>query len=251
MSVSTEPRGRFGWLSSSAWPPGERQRRWREALAVVLAVNSGATDAIGFLALGGAFTSVMTGNMVLLGISAAGADVTLAVHTAAAIACFIVGCALGTRVAGVARPEDPVWPAPVTRALALETTMIALYAVGWWVWDADPGPRPQLGLLVINALALGVQSSTVQRFGMPGLSTTYLTGTLTTLVVRLASGHRPRAVVNSGFILGGLVTGAAIGAVLILHAPVLAPLVQLASLAGVLTVAVLVMRPRGSRPARA
>jgi len=40
-------------------------RRRRHALVVVLTFVTGSADATGFLALGGAFSSVMTGNMVL------------------------------------------------------------------------------------------------------------------------------------------------------------------------------------------
>ena len=47
--------------------------RVRQVILVLLSLNSGATDAVGFVALGGAFTSVMTGNMILLGISATNA----------------------------------------------------------------------------------------------------------------------------------------------------------------------------------
>jgi predicted benzoate:H+ symporter BenE len=51
-------------------PSGQTgSRRWRDAAAVALAVTSGATDAISFIVFGGAFTSVMTGNLVLLGYS--------------------------------------------------------------------------------------------------------------------------------------------------------------------------------------
>ena len=94
----------------------ERQERVRDTLMVFLAINSGATDAIAFLCLGGAFTSVMTGNMVLLGVSASRLDSSLAVHTGAAIIYFVAGCAVGTRIAGNARPDDPVWPRSVTVA---------------------------------------------------------------------------------------------------------------------------------------
>jgi uncharacterized membrane protein YoaK (UPF0700 family) len=206
-------------------------------MAVVLAVNSGATDAIGFLALGGAFTSVMTGNMVLLGISVARADGALAAHTGAAIACFILGCALGTRIAGTAKTDDPVWPTAVTRALAIEGAVIGIYATAWWASGAHPSGRLQLSLLVLNALALGIQSSTVQRFGVAGMSTTYLTGTLTTMIGRLTSGHRLRDVAHSALTLLGLIGGAALGGVLVLCAPMWAPLVQLGSLGIVLTTA--------------
>ncbi|MCW3845194.1 DUF1275 domain-containing protein [Micromonospora yasonensis] len=216
-------------------------------MAVVLAVNSGATDAIGFLALGGAFTSVMTGNMVLLGVAVAGADGALALHTGAAILCFILGCSLGTRIAGTPRPDDPVWPPAVTRALTVEAVVLVGYAVGWWWSDAHPSGQLQLSLLVLNALALGIQSSTVQRFGVAGLSTTYLTGTLTTLIARLTSGHRLRDVAQSALTLLGLITGAALGALLATRAPMWAPLVQLGSLGIVLAAAVTTIQPAPDR----
>ena len=41
----------------------------RNGAAMALAATSGATDAIGYLTLGHVFTSAMTGNLVLLGIS--------------------------------------------------------------------------------------------------------------------------------------------------------------------------------------
>jgi hypothetical protein len=91
-------------------------RRARDAAAVALAVTSGAPDAIAFLALGGAFTSVMARNLVLLGISQGQADSQLARHVAVAIICYIAGSAVGARLAGTAAPDDPVWPPAVTRA---------------------------------------------------------------------------------------------------------------------------------------
>src|SRR5689334_16310837 len=89
-----------------------RALRLRQTLVVTLAVVSGATDAIGLLALGGAFTSVMTGNMVLLGVSISSADGALAASSGFAILAFCAGAALGARLAGVPVAGDPVWPRP-------------------------------------------------------------------------------------------------------------------------------------------
>jgi uncharacterized membrane protein YoaK (UPF0700 family) len=210
--------------------PERRHVRARNVATVVLAVVSGATDAVGFLALGGAFTSVMTGNMVLLGISAGRLDGQLAGHTGAAIVCFVLGCAAGTRLAGTARSDGVVWPAAITRALWVEFAALCVFAIGWWAAGSSPDGTVQLVLLVVNALALGIQSSAVLRFGVSGLSTTYLTGTLTTLVARLVSGHRLRDLAHSALILAGLIGGAAASAVLVRHAPVAVPTLQLVGL---------------------
>jgi uncharacterized membrane protein YoaK (UPF0700 family) len=206
-------------------------RSLRDVAAVALAVTSGATDAIGFLALGGVFTSVLTGNMVMLGISVGRADSALAGHVAVAVVSYIAGCALGARIAGTATADDPTWAPAVTRALVIEATMFVLYAAGWWATGGRPVDDKAVGLLAVSAVALGIQSS------VGGLSTTALTGTLTTLVIRLATGHRFRDVVHHLRLSGGFVGGAVLAALLVREAPVLAPLIQLVAFVVVLGIA--------------
>ena len=211
--------------------------RLRQTLVVTLAVVSGATDAIGLLSLGGAFTSVMTGNLVILGISGSSVDGALAISSGGAILAFCAGAALGARVAGNPVKGDRIWPRPVTLGLAIELAFMTAYAVGWWITGGSPGSTAGLVMLLCTALALGIQSSTVQRFGVSGMSTTYLTGTLTTVVIRLAGGRGVREVWHSIEILLGLVAGAAAGAALIILVPLLAPVLQLAALGLVVLVA--------------
>jgi uncharacterized membrane protein YoaK (UPF0700 family) len=210
---------------------GGRLLTARHRLVLVLAANSGVTDALGVLALGGAFTSVMTGNMVLAGLGAATGDAELALLAVAAILCFSLGCAFGARLAGTAQEGDPVWPRPICRALVVQLVLTTGFAVGWWVTQGHPGDLVGLMFLMVNALGLGLQSSAVQRLGQSGLSTTYLTGTLTTLVVRLATGHRIGAVWASLQILLALVAGAALGGALMRYLPLAAPIPQLCCLA--------------------
>lgn len=218
-----------------------RALRLRQSLVVTLAVVSGATDAIGLLVLGGAFTSVMTGNMVLLGVSISQGDGGRAVSSVGAILAFIAGAALGARVAGTPTDGDRIWPRAVSRGLAVELAFMAAYAVGWWVTDGSPGTGVAFALLMASAIALGVQSSTVQRFGVSGLSTTYMTGTLTTVVIRLATGRGVKEVWHSVEILLGLIGGAVVGTVLILVAPLTAPVLQLGALGAVVLIGALVV----------
>jgi len=127
-----------------------------------------------------------------------------------------------------------VWPAAVTRALAVQTALTVVLSIAWWVTGPERGETVRLILLGGHAVALGLQSSTVQRFGAGGLSTTYLTGTLTGLVVRLATGGGVRSVGRNAALLLGLIGGAALGAVLTAKAWALAPLTQLVPLVLVL-----------------
>jgi uncharacterized membrane protein YoaK (UPF0700 family) len=87
-------------------------------------------------------------------------------------------------------------------------------------------------LLGLGAIALGIQSSAMQRFGDGlGLNTTFLSGALIRLVGRLATGRRYRDIHHHLLVLVGLVCGGFLGALLVLHARAFTPLVQLVPLA--------------------
>lgn len=220
----------------------------RDGVVVLLALTSGATDAIGFLALGSAFTSVMTGNMVLFGLGLAHGDASAIGLTAAAIASFVTGAAVGARVAGSPTAGDSYWPVSVTYAIAVEFALFAAFAACWWALDSAPPTAMLLPLLALNAAALGIQSSAIQRFGVSGLSTTYLTGTLTNVVIRLVSGKRLVDVAHSLWILLGLIAGAALGALLVRHSPVAVPLVQLGTTGVALGVVTCARRLQATKP---
>jgi uncharacterized membrane protein YoaK (UPF0700 family) len=210
---------------SEFWSPTRR----RDALVIILTLVTGSTDAIGLLRLGGVFTSVMTGNMVFLGIAAGEHSGTIALHTGVAFAAYMFGSFLGARVAGHApEHETHVWPRPVVVALAVELAVLMVFAVWWEILHGVPSTHVTYALLGINAMALGVQSAAVLRFGVHGLSTTYLTGTLTQFV---AGFTKKDLHVRSGLILLALIVGAFLGAVTALHAPLFAPLVPIGALA--------------------
>jgi uncharacterized membrane protein YoaK (UPF0700 family) len=222
----------------------ERLRRRRHRLVVVLTFVTGCADAVGVIALGGAFSSVMTGNMVLLGLSAGATDAALAISAASAIGAYAIGVLVGAHVAGVPSPEDPVWPAPVNRALLLELAALIGFLVAWVLTlDQRPSDARQLVLLMVLAAALGVQGSAVQRFGVSGLSSTYLTGTLTNLIAGIAARRPYRSMAPSAYVLVALIVGAAVGALLVVQAPWSAPLAIVVPIAAVIGLSMI------SRPA--
>jgi uncharacterized membrane protein YoaK (UPF0700 family) len=206
--------------------------RMRESAAMALAAASGSTDAIGYLALGHVFTSAMTGNLTLLGIAVAHHNGLRIGRVLVSLVCYMVGAALGARIARSPEPGDPVWPPAVTRALALEAVFVVVYAVSWWVLGSRPDVYGNAVLLGLGATALGIQSSAMQRFDSGvGLNTTFLSGSLVRLVGRLATGHPYRDIHHHLLVLVGLVCGGGLGALLVLHARPFAPLVPLAGLA--------------------
>src|SRR5580704_13870842 len=68
-------------------------------IAIALTFASGANDVASFTRLGGVFTSVMTGNIVLWGLAVARGRLWLAGHPPARTAGSIVGVAMGTWIA--------------------------------------------------------------------------------------------------------------------------------------------------------
>lgn len=203
--------------------------RQRDALVVMLTLVSGSIDAIGFTRLGGVFTSVMTGNMVLLGVAGGKGDVSLAIHTGIAFLGFVAGSLIGARVAGHAQENDVVWPRAILKTLVVELVVLCVFATWWELASAAPVGFQEYAMLTINAVALGLQSAATLRFGINGLSTTYLTGTLTQLMASVAKRKEPVSR-RSAFILVALIVGAIVGAVLALNAPRFAPIFPIAVL---------------------
>jgi uncharacterized membrane protein YoaK (UPF0700 family) len=218
-------------------PTPAAQARIRDALTIALTLVTGATDAIAFTRLGGTFTSVMTGNMVLLGVSVGRGELVSFEHVGLAVVAFIVGTVAGAHLAGAPRAGDPVWPRQLSVALCVELAIFAAVAGGWWASGSDPTGLVQSVTLAGSALALGIQSSAVLRLNVSGLSTTYLTGTLTTLVQTVTTTRRLKGGGRSLCLLIALVSGAAIGTVLALRVPAAAPGVPLLILAAVIGVA--------------
>ncbi len=78
-------------------------------------------------------------------------------------------------------------------------------------------------MLAVAAAALGIQGSAVQRFGVHGLSSTYLTGTLTTVIGSIAARQPLSNTIPSVKVLLSLVLGSGVGAVCTAHIEPLSP----------------------------
>jgi uncharacterized membrane protein YoaK (UPF0700 family) len=204
-------------------------------LAVLLTAGSGAMDAIGFALLGDVFTSVMTGNLVLLGVSVGGGDGELALRIGIAFATFVVGVMTAGRITGHHPGNGLLWPRRVTTVLLVQLVVLTLFVVGYQLEGAHPEGAPQIALLAVAALAMGLQSGAVVGIGVAGLSTTYVTGTLTGVLTSLAIEKRLRW--DRASILIALVVGAIAAGLLIVHAPRLAPILPLLLLVYVIVAA--------------
>jgi uncharacterized membrane protein YoaK (UPF0700 family) len=216
--------------------------RTRDRLLVLLTVASGAVDALSFLGLGAVFTAVMTSNLVLLGLAVGGGAFAAAARSAVAVPAYAAGVLIAGRITGPdgggSRGGSAPWPARVTVALGWELGVEICWLAGWLATDGRPEGGALLVLIAVSAMAMGIQAGAVRILSLPGMSTTYLTGTLTWLLGRLATGaRRPSAWGVLAAAIGGLVVGAASAAAMLRAAPRWAAVLPVALVAAVVVIA--------------
>ncbi|ODU02779.1 MAG: hypothetical protein ABS81_16475 [Pseudonocardia sp. SCN 72-86] len=128
------------------------------AVLLVLTVVSGLIDAISILALGHVFVANMTGNVVFVGFAIAGA---------------MIGGRMPDRW-GRSRPS-----CCATACVLLEIVLIgACLVISIFVHLREVGPIAAT-VAVALAIAMGIQNVSTRRMGVPGVTTTLLTMTLT------------------------------------------------------------------------
>lgn len=208
----------------------------RDSLVVLLTLTTGAVDVTSFLALGNVFSSVVTGDMVLLGAAAGTGRPELAVHSGVALAGYLVGVMAGAPLAGRRQHTSGTWPPSVTVTLAVELVILVAFAVGWELAGTHPSGAGQLALVAVLAAAMGLQAAAVRRLGQ--MSTTYLTSTLTALIAGLVTGSKPDGMARSLGVLATLIIGAIAASVLLEEARAWVPLVILVPLGLVIVASV-------------
>lgn len=154
----------------------------RDLMLVLLAVAAGSADSWSYFGLGHAFVANMTGNTVLLGIAVSLHRYLL--HPGISLMSYIAGAAVAAFLTRNVR-EGSDWPRVVSQTLAFESMLLIIAAIGWALagrGPTRPGSTPQLdALLACVGLAIGIQSGAMLQLKIPGVVTTYITGTWTTL----------------------------------------------------------------------
>ena len=228
----------------------------RNRLLDALTVSSGAVDAVSFLALGKVFTAFVTGNVAFLGMaiaSATGATTYGVVPprvtwVLAALAGFAAGIYLATKIVRSSRQpatdkggqsNGVVWPKGTTVALGLSLLAHLCFVLIWFATSARPGDNLIPVLLAAWALAMGMQSAAVRSLNVGGIFTTAATATFIFLFGAVANGvsltgderRRMRGILVS------LTIGATLGGLLLIHAPIYAPVLPLVITIGVVATA--------------
>jgi uncharacterized membrane protein YoaK (UPF0700 family) len=213
------------------------------AALIMLTLVSGVVDGVSYLGLGHVFVANMTGNVVLLGIAAAGAAGLSVPATLTALVAFLAGAVVAGRVAGRISDLGRL----LIAAMAVEVVLVGTAAL-IAVLSADPATGwARYTDIVILAVAMGMRTGVVRRLGFRDLTTTVLTQTLAALASesRLAGDRDPRAGRRVGAVVA-MLAGAAVGAVLVLHVDVALPLL----VAAVLTAGTAAVYWAGGAPVR-
>jgi uncharacterized membrane protein YoaK (UPF0700 family) len=209
-TIAPRPGGRHGPL-----PP----------LLLGLTVVTGLVDAFSYLVLGHVFVANMTGNVVFLAFALAGAHGFSIGASAVALVSFGVGARVGGRaVASLGQDRAHLLGVAVSFQAALVATAVIVAAL-------SPQPVPggfRYPLIIVLAVAMGIQNATVRHLGVPDLQTTNV---LTTAITGIAAdsgaaagnqwsaGRRALSVV-------ALFIGALIGAVFVVHVAILLPVIM-------------------------
>lgn len=178
-------------------------------MLLALTTTTGLVDAVSVLSLGRVFVANMTGNVVFLGFAIAGVPGFALGASLAALSGFLAGALLGGRIVAARGARRG--------RLLRDTTLVELLLVLVGVALLAPAAGPPGGAVAavvaaVVAVALGLQNSTVRHIGIPDLTTTVLTMTLTGIAVDVRTAGRPvvtrrvLAVLTmfAGALLGGL-----------------------------------------------
>jgi uncharacterized membrane protein YoaK (UPF0700 family) len=207
-------------------------------ILLALTAVTGIVDAVSYLALGRVFTANMTGNVVLLAFAVAGAPGLSIPRSATALLAFFAGAVVGGRIAlRMTNGPQHVWAGVAFGIEAL--LLLAAAAVSMGPAVATSGhPTGVYGAIVLTALAMGLRNAVVRRIGLPDLTTTVLTLTITGLASdsSLAGGGNPRWARRLASV-GLMFTGAAAGVLLVRRSLAL-PLAVSGAIAGVCALAV-------------
>lgn len=164
-------------------------------IACLLSLSGGFLDAFTYVAHGGVFANAMTGNIILMGVSATAGDWRQALNHVPPLIAFLVG----VWVAQALRlPRgDPRWPALLS--LILEIAVLAVIAF-------LPRSFPDVWIVLSIAFAAAVQNSSFTRVGAWSYNSVVTTGNLRRFGETLFGGAVPRR--NDGMLEQALVFGA-------------------------------------------
>lgn len=214
------------------------------SLLLALTVLAGVLDATSILRLGHVFVATVTGNLLFIGLAAAGAKGFAVSTCALALGGFVIGALIGAQACQAARSH---------RGLALRNVL----GVKLWLASAVTliailtGPHFPVGardaMVFLLAMSMGAQLAAIRYLKVPDLLTVVLTMTIVGVLTDHGGGWTDPKMLRRGMALVAFAIGALSGALLILNVGVAAALLfGLGIIVAVAIAAHLVSRTSGS-----
>ena len=206
-------------MTTGVEPVAATNRRRRDVEDVhlwcmlALTFSTGIADAVGYLALDKVFTGNMTGNVVILGMGAAGTTDLPVLGPAIALLSFMAGAAAGGRAM---RGEAAGWTRRASHLISVVGLVFAVAAVMFAAGSVHEGSAVAYSMTVGLAAAMGLQAAVARRIAVKDVTTVVVTSTITGLAAdsRLGAGTgQPWMRRASAIALIG--AGAAVGALLL------------------------------------
>ena len=154
-------------------------------MLVLLACVAGSIDVMSYYRLGNVFTANMTGNTVLLGLSIGQGNIASSLHRVAALAGFFSGALIG---AYIVENTKKGWSNYITVSISIETTIVFILVYVWFFEGKVIGDFALYVSIILAGLAMGIQSATIRHLNIPGIITTFLTGTITSIGMSMVKG---------------------------------------------------------------
>lgn len=185
---------------------------------IILSFGAGATDAFAFLMLGGIFTANMTGNLVLIALLQRPTYLVTLLGAGVAIAVFVAALLAGFRL--TATRSGTVHPR--ARQVLVAGAVAQTAVLVWWVAIGGSADLPvQVGLVGLSAVAMAAQTVVSKRVSsLSGVTTTYVTGTLTSVMEDIADGKPGERAIRVVSVIS-VATGALAGSLSMTASPVL------------------------------
>ena len=180
-------------------------------LMIALTFVTGVVDAGGYLGLDKVFVGNMTGNVIVLGMGAAGAGGLPVLGPAIALGTFVVGAG----IAGVILRGKPAgwspWLTLVCTASAVLVTIAAVLCV-----VADTNSAVQVAAAAVTACAMGMQAAAARKVGVADVTTVVVTSTLTVWATDLFAAPSRTTLLNRRLAaIISILLGALVGALLL------------------------------------
>ena len=190
-------------------------------LMVAMTLVTGLVDAFSYLFLGHVFVANMTGNVVLLGFALVGTKGFSIAASAVAIAGFGCGALLGGRIGSMHGEHRG------RLLFTASTIQVVFLSAATILAGVSPSPLPvgyRYALIVVLAASMGIQNSTVRKLAVPDLTTTVLTLTITGIAADSAmAGGKGSKAGRRLVAVAAMLAGAVVGAVFVIHAHVVYP----------------------------